>query len=96
LNGFPYKKKKNSYNQLGLGCVVSRYVKSALNGLVVVVNRVIFSVFIPGSIFYVRPCHSCGVLPAHWACRIFSGPWRIIVVHVNWSGHPTLIKKKNM
>jgi len=31
LNGFPYKKKKtNSDNQLGLGCVVSRYVKSIL------------------------------------------------------------------
>jgi hypothetical protein len=32
LNGFPYqkKKKKNSDNQLGLGCVVPRYVKSIL------------------------------------------------------------------
>jgi hypothetical protein len=39
-------------------------------------------------------CHLRGALPAHWACRVFSGPWGIVVVRASWSGHPTLIKKK--
>jgi hypothetical protein len=27
---------------------------------------------------------------------MFSGPWGIVVVHANWPGHPTLIKKKHI
>jgi len=42
----------------------------------------------------VHACHPRGALPAHWACRMFSGPWGIVVVRVSWLGHPTLIKKK--
>jgi hypothetical protein len=38
-------------------------------------------------------CHPRGALPAHWACRMFSGPWGIVVVRVSWLEHPTLIKK---
>jgi len=58
------------------------------------VNRVTCFAPVPGSILYVHPCHPRGTLPAHWACRMFSGPWGIVVVHVSWPGHPTLIKKK--
>jgi len=28
-------------------------------------------------------------LTCSWACRMSSGPWRIVVVRVNWPGHPT-------
>jgi len=33
-------------------------------------------------------------LTCSWACRMSSGPWRIVVVRVSWPGHPTWIKKK--
>jgi hypothetical protein len=66
----------------------------ALEGLAAVVNRVTCSAPVPGSTLYVHPCHPRGALPAHWACRMFSGPWGIVVVRVSWPGHPTLIKKK--
>jgi len=39
-------------------------------------------------------CHPHGVLPAHWACRMFSEPWGIVVVRASWPRHPTIIKKK--
>jgi len=28
-------------------------------------------------------------LTCSWACRMFSGPWGIVVVRVSWPGHPT-------
>jgi len=59
-----------------------------------VVNRVTCSALVPSSILYVHACHSRGALPAHWACRMLSGPWGIVVVHASWPGHPTIIKKK--
>jgi hypothetical protein len=46
---------------------------SAVEGLAAVVNRVTCSVFGLGLIFYVHSCHPRGALPAHWACRMFSG-----------------------
>jgi len=58
-----------------------------------VVNRVTCSAPVPSSILYVHACHPRGALPAHWACRMFSGPWGIVVVRASWLGHPTLIKK---
>jgi hypothetical protein len=57
-------------------------------------HRVTCSASDPSSILYVHACHPCGALPAHWACRMFSGPWGIVVVRASWSGHPTLIRKK--
>jgi len=59
-----------------------------------VVNHVTCSTPVLSSILYVHACHSRGALPAHWACRILSGPWRIVVVRVNWPEHPMIIKKK--
>jgi len=59
-----------------------------------VVNRVTCSAPVPSSILYVHACHPRGALPAHWACRMLCGPWRIVVVRASWPGHPTLIKKK--
>jgi hypothetical protein len=35
-------------------------------------------------------------LTCSWACRMSSGPWRIVVVRVSWPGHPTWIKKKKI
>jgi hypothetical protein len=37
---------------------------SALEGLAAVVNRVIYSVPVPGSTLYVHVCHPRGALPA--------------------------------
>jgi len=59
-----------------------------------VVNRVTCSAPVPSSILYVHACHPRGALPVHWACKMLSGPWRIVVVRASWSGHPTIIKKK--
>jgi hypothetical protein len=59
-----------------------------------VVNREVCLAPVPSSILSVHACHPRGVLPAHWACRMFSGPWGIVVVRASWPGHPTLIKKK--
>jgi len=28
-------------------------------------------------------CHPRGALPAHWACRVFSGPWGIVMVRAS-------------
>ena len=28
-------------------------------------------------------------LTCSWACRMFRGPWGIVVVRVSWPGHPT-------
>jgi len=39
-------------------------VLMALEGIVVMVNRVTCSVTVPGSILYVHACHPRGVLPA--------------------------------
>jgi len=39
-------------------------------------------------------CHSRGALPAHWACRMLSGLWGIVVVRASWPEHLTIIKKK--
>ena len=58
------------------------------------VNCVTCSALVPSSIFYVHACHPRGALPAHWACRMLSGPWGIVVVRASWPGHPTIIKKK--
>jgi len=58
------------------------------------VNRVTCSAPVLSSILYVHVCHSRGALPAHWAYRMFSGPWGIVVVRASWPGHPRLIKKK--
>ena len=60
------------------------------------VNREVCLAPVPSSILSVHACHPRGVLPAHWACRMFSGPWGIVVVRASWPGHPTLIKKKNI
>jgi hypothetical protein len=46
--------------------------------------------------FYVHACHPRGALPAHWACRMFSGPWGLVVMRVSWPEHHTLIKKKKL
>jgi len=59
-----------------------------------VVNRVTCSVPVSSSILYMHVCHPRGALPAHWACRILSGPWGIVVVRVSWPEHLTIIKKK--
>jgi len=42
----------------------------------------------------VHACHSCGALPAHWACRMLSRLWGIVVMRASWPGHPTIKKKK--
>jgi hypothetical protein len=59
-----------------------------------VVNHVTCSASVQSSILYVHACHPRGALSAHWACRMLSGPWGIVVVLASWPGHPTLIKKK--
>jgi len=42
---------------------------SELEGLVVVVNRMIYSVLVPSSTLYVHACHSRGALPAPGLAR---------------------------
>jgi hypothetical protein len=54
------------------------------------------SSFIVSSLtFSTYVCHPRGILSTHWACRVFSGPWGIVVVRASWPEHPTLIKKKS-
>jgi hypothetical protein len=43
---------------------------------------------------FVYACHPHDTLLAHWAWRVFSGPWGIVVVRASWLRYPTLIKKK--
>jgi len=43
---------------------------------------------LPSLTFFAYACH------LYWTCRLFSGPWGIVVMRVSWPGHPTLIKKK--
>jgi len=49
---------------------------------------------IRSSIFSAYTCHPRGILSVHWTCKIFNGPWRIVVLRASWLEHPTLIKKK--
>jgi len=46
---------------------------------------------VPSSTLSVCVGHPRGALPVLWACRVFSGPWGIVVVRASWPGHPTLI-----
>jgi len=38
---------------------------------------------VPSLTLYAYICHPRGALPAHWVCRVFSGPWEIVMVRAN-------------
>jgi len=69
---------------------------SMLEGRAPVVRGGLFFSAVLSSIFSAYACYSRGILSVHWTCKMFNGPWRIIVLRASWLEHPTLIiiKKK--
>jgi hypothetical protein len=67
-----------------------------LEGRAPVVRGGLFFSAVLSSIFSAYACYSRGILSVHWTCKMFNGPWRIIVLRASWLEHPTLIiiKKK--
>jgi hypothetical protein len=68
--------------------------KKELEGRAPIVCGGLFLSTVPSSTLYAYTCYSHSILPVHWAYRVFSGPWGLVVVRANWPRHPTLIKKK--
>jgi len=80
---------------MGVSAMKSRTpIKSTLEGRAPAVCGGLSSFAVLSSIFFAYACHPRGALPTYWACRVFSGSWRIVVVWANWPGHPHANKKK--
>jgi len=60
---------------IGAITTITKTLRSALEGLAAVVNRVTCSVPVPGSTLYVHACHPRGALPAPGlaGCPVGSG-----------------------
>jgi len=81
-------------NQVKRKKCLKKIIKKKLEGGAPTVCGGLSSSAVSSSTLYAYTCHFRGILLVHWTCRVFSGPWGLVVVRASWPRYPTLIRKK--